>query len=774
MSRIKSDFFVPFSKFQIGIATAAAAALVTGAPADAQQSPRDPVLPPVIVQQSRPAARPAAAQSASPTTTPRRSARRAPSTSHSAPARPSVDSDNVSQTRDGVDGYVAHGTTAGAKVTTPLLQLPRSVSTVTRQEMADRDVESVREALQYTAGVGTYFREGQFTRDYGYVRGFQALQFIDGLRLNVNNYGLEPYGFERIDVLKGPAATLYGQGSPGGLWDLVSKRPTDNAFGEALVRFGVRNTVEGAFDVGGPVTADHSLLYRVVGLGRMGDGQIDFTSNQRAFIAPSFTWRISEDTSLTILAAYQYDPKLTVLQPLPYVGTIVPGANGQFISRKTFLGEPSYHDTSIKQARIGYEFKHRFNDVFSFQQNFYYQNIDIDLNEVQGNPSAPGTTTVTRQAAHQTFKIDMYQIDNRLKADFAMGPLLHHVVFGTDYSAVTAEQGTGVGTATALNLYAPVYGQPFVKSPTITSLRYQDQRQAGAYIQDRVELGRLNVLLGARYDELEQDQKTRVLNAGTGVFSNPPWTFQPDHGVTYNGGLIYNFENGVAPYASYSQSFTPTFGTDFFGRPFVPVTGDQTEVGVKYIPPGYDILMSAAVFDITQYNVQTRDLAHPGFSVQTSSVESQGGELEIKTTHLYGFNISAAYTYLDAKVIATNTPGGLGKRPVGIPMNAASLWTTYRFGGGGWLAGLTLGGGVRWVGDQAVDPLNTLAVPSFTLYDLTARYDLGERFPTLRKWDVALNVKNLLDTRYVGSCDDALNCYYGSGRNITGTLRARW
>ena len=437
-----------------------------------------------------------------------------------------------------------------------------------------------------------------------------------------------------------------------------------------------------------------------------------------------------------------------------------------------FLGEPSYHDTSVKQARIGYEFKHRFNDVFSFQQNFYYQNVDINLNEVQSR-APPNTTTTNRQSVHQTFQIDMYQIDNRLKADFNMGPLKHHVMFGADYSAVPNVQGTGTGTASPLNLYAPVYGQPFVSSPTITTLRYQDQRQFGAYLQDRVEFGRLNVLLGTRYDRLQQDQKTRTLNPATGVFSNPAWTSGPDQAMTYNAGLIYNFENGVAPYASYSQTFVPTAGTDALGRGFIPVTGDQKEVGIKYMPPGYDILMSAAVFDITQYNVLTRDLNNPGFAVQTSSVESQGGELEIKTTHLYGFNISAAYTYLDTKVIATNTPGGLGKHPVGIPMNQASFWTTYRFAGGG-LAGLTLGGGVRWIGDQAVDALNTLAVPSFTLYDLTARYDLGERFPTLKKWDVALNVKNLLDTRYVSACDDALNCYYGWGRNITGTLRARW
>ncbi|MGY3617670.1 TonB-dependent siderophore receptor [Bradyrhizobium sp. USDA 10063] len=747
--------------------------LTAGLPAQAQQAGPDPALPPVVVHPGQPSARPpGAAQQARSRNAAHRASRTSRSNANPAPVSPASDTSSTNQGRDGVDGYVARTTEAGAKVGTPILQWPRSVSTVTRQEMTDRDVQSVRDALQYTAGVSTYFREGQFTRDYVSIRGFQGLQFLDGLRLNVNNYGLEPYGLERIDVLKGPAATLYGQGSPGGLWDLVSKRPTDQAFGEVLLRMGIRNSLEGAFDVGGPVTSDHSLLYRVVGLGRIGDGQIDFTKDERAFIAPSFTWRIDEDTSLTILAAYQNDPKLTVLQPLPYAGTIVPGPTGQFISRNLFLGEPSYHNTSVQQARIGYEFKHQFNDVFSFQQNFYYQNIDINLNEVQSS-ATPNTTTTNRIAANQTFQIDMYQIDNRLKADFDMGPLRHHVLFGADYSAVPNFQGTGTGAASPLNLYNPIYGQPFASPIPITTFRYQDQRQAGAYVQDRTEIGRLSVLLGARYDQLQQDQKTRSLNLATGVLSNPPWTRQPDHALTYNAGLIYAFDNGVAPYASYSQTFTPTAGTDFFGRAFIPVTGDQKEVGIKYMPPGYDILATAAVFDITQYNVLTADLAHRGFAVQTSSVQSQGGEIELKTTRLYGFNISAAYTYLDTKVIATNTAGGLGKHPVGIPMNQASLWTTYRFAGGD-LAGVTLGGGVRFVGDQAVDALNTLAVLSFTLYDFTARYELGELSPRFKKWDIALNVKNLLDERYIGSCDDALNCYYGPGRNITGTLRARW
>jgi iron complex outermembrane recepter protein len=744
-------------------------------PAQAQQASPNAPLPPVVVQPDQQVTRPAQTSESKPPRSARRQAKRTAQQNPN-PATPAPGGTGVSQSllRDGIAGYFAQTTQAGAKVATPILKLPRSVSTVTRQEMTDRDVQSVREALQYTAGVNPYYREGQFTRDYGYVRGFQALQFLDGLRLNVSNYGLEPYGLERIDVLKGPAATLYGQGSPGGLWDMTSKRPTDYAFGEAFLSVGSHNWFEGGFDVGGPVMDDHSLLYRMVGLGKLGDTQIDYTKDERQFFAPSFTWRPNEDTSLTLLAAHQYDPYVTVLQPLPYVGTIVPGANGQFVSRNLFLGEPDYHNTSVEQDRIGYELKHQMNDVFSFQQNVYYQNIDIKLNEVQSNASANNTTT--RSATHQIFQIEMYQIDNRLMADFNMGPLLqHHMLFGFDYSAIPNVQGSGTAAAAtqpaSLNLYSPVYGLPFQTNIPITTYRYQDLRQAGSYAQDRVEFGGLSVLLGARYDQVETDQKTRAVTAAG--FTNPAWTLQPDHAPTYNAGAIYEFRNGLAPYVSWSQTFTPQFGTDFFGHAFIPVTGEQKEAGIKYLPPGLNLLLTAAVFDIVQYNVLTADLVHKGFSVQTSSVEAQGAEIELKTTNLYGLNLTAAYTYLDDKVIATNTAGVIGKHPVGIPMNQASLWTTYRFENGP-AAGFTIGGGVRFVGDQAVDALNTLPVPSFTLYDMLVRYELGALSPRLKNWDVSLNVKNLLDARYVGSCDDAFDCYYGPGRNITGTVRARW
>jgi iron complex outermembrane recepter protein len=735
----------------------------------------NPSLPPVIIQPDSPSG-----NTATSTEKPRgsrRITRAARSQTKPAPA-PAVAGAGGTGQRDGIDGYVAQSTSTGAKVSTPILQLPRSVSTVTQQEIADRDARSVQEALNYTAGVETYFRQGNLTRENTLIRGFLAFQYLDGLKLHDSSWGYEPYGLQRIDVLKGPAASLYGQGSPGGLWDMTSKRPTDQPFAELLLRAGSYGYVQGGFDVGGPLTPDHSLLYRFVGTGNVGDGEIQFSKNERAYLAPSLTWRPNEDTSITFLTSYQYDPHLTVLQPLPAAGTITPGPNGQFISRGLFLGEPGFHDTSIETVRTGYELNHQFNDVFSFQQNFAYQNIDIHLHEVQ-SLSTPNTTTTNRFTSHQDFLIDIFQIDNRLKADFDVGPLRHHWLFGADYAAIPNYQGTGTNTASpyTINLYNPVYGQALAANVPITSFRYQDQRQAGVYVQDRVEIGRLSAMFGTRYDDAELGQKTRVLNTATGVLSNPPWTDLIDHKATSNAGLIYNFGNGIAPYVSYSQSFYPTTsGTTFDGHPLVPTTGEQSETGIKYMPPGYNILMSAAVFQITQNNVVVRDVAHTAgnFVTQIGQVQSKGAEFEAKTTNLYGFNISAAYTYLDAKVTSTTTVGGLGKHPVGISPNQASLWSTYKFQDVGPLAGMTLGGGVRWVDAQSGDALNSFAVPTFALFDLMVRYQLGVISPVMKAWDVAFNVKNVADKRYVSSCDDKVDCYYGPGRFYDLTLRARF
>jgi iron complex outermembrane receptor protein len=274
-------------------------------------------------------------------------------------------------------------------------------------------------------------------------------------------------------------------------------------------------------------------------------------------------------------------------------------------------------------------------------------------------------------------------------------------------------------------------------------------------------------------DTAELNQATRTINPATGQFGPVAPVNQIDHAQTSNVGVIYKFDNGIAPYVSYATSFYPQPGAESGGKPFAPLTGEQEEAGIRYLPPGYNVMMAAAVFDITQNNVLQGDPANPGFQKPLGSIRSRGAEFEVKTTNLYGFNIIGSYTHLEPTMIASPVASAIGKVPAGIAANQAALWTTYRFAYGA-LDGLTLGGGVRYVGESWGDPLNTLVVPSFTLLDLTARYELGAISPAMKNWSVALNVKNVFDKTYVSSCEDAQDCYYGPGRAIDVTLRGRW
>ena len=669
----------------------------------------------------------------------------------------------------GTTGFVATQIDAATKSSASVLETPRSVSIVTKAEIEERDAESVYEAVQYSSGVNAYPFSGNFiTREQAHIRGFLAYQFLDGLKQHDSNWGIEPYGLERIDILKGPASMLYGQGSPGGLIDLTSKRPTEDPFAEVVLKVGTHEKLQAGFDFGGPVGHGGVLSYRLTGMGRMSDGEVDFTENNRVYLAPAFTFRPSADTSFTLLGSYQYDPDMTVQQPLPFEGTVVPGANGQYISRNLFLGEPGYHDTSKRSYKIGYELHHRFNDVLSFEQNAAYRRIDISLEEIQGLGAVSGTSTL-RQMFLAEYVIDTYQADTRLRAEFVTGPIAHNVIFGFDYSNIPNYQGAGVAVGSTyfpLNLYNPVYGQALTDNPLIQR-RYQEFEQSGLYVLDTMTLENLTVVAGLRHDWANSAQQTQRLNTSTGKFTNPAYVPKGDEATTVQLGASYQLPGGVAPYISYSESFFPATGTDFFGNAFDPTTGEQYEAGLKYQPFGTNALFTAVLFDLTQQNVFTADPAHPGYRVQTDEVSAKGAEFEVRASLASGWNVAAAYTYLDSEVTST------GLWPVYLPKHQAAAWASYTFTEGE-LDGFTLGGGMRYFGDTFGDRDNTFKVPAFTLYDATVRYDLGVISPAYENWEVSLNVKNLTDERYVTNCEAYTSCYYGAGRTVDAALRMRF
>ena len=668
-----------------------------------------------------------------------------------------------------VDGYVAQNASTGMKGDVPIMQTPQSISVVTSDQIRDQGAQSINEALRYTAGVRTEVSGAQTMDNSLYLRGFlqsNSDTFQDGLRSVTPGYfgffAPEPYGLERVEVLKGPASVLYGQQAPGGLINLVSKRPTANPVNEIEQTFGSFNYLQTAFDLGA-ASADKTVMYRFVGLARDADTQVDYVQNNRIYLAPSVTWAPTADTRITALASYQRNVG-DVYAQVPATAVLTPNRFGH-IPFSRFLGEPGFEGETSERTAVGYELEHRFNEGVKFEQNFRYTHMTNHRQYLQANGALVNERTLNRRYTLRDISNDGVALDNRVRLDFYTGPIQHKAIVGVDYSWGTSNWLEQTGTGTAIDIFNPVYGSG-VNTSAFTSRSLQDitASQVGLYAQDQLKLDKWLLTLGLRQDWASRTTANLIANTSSA---------QDDQDLTKRAGLMYLSEIGLSPYASYAESFTPVVGTDRLLNSYVPETGQQYEVGVKYQPIGYNSFVTVSVFDLRRQNVQTVDPVNTNFSVQTGEVRVKGVEVEAVASLQQGLNLTAAYTYNDAEITKTNTAGQVGNSPYRVPMNAASLWLNYEFQTNV-LAGFALGGGVRYIGETWGDDANTFKVPDFTLVDLAVRYDLGKRFAELKGVTASVNVTNLFDKYYVPACFTVNACNYGSSRTVLGKLAYRW
>jgi iron complex outermembrane receptor protein len=672
-----------------------------------------------------------------------------------------------------VDGYVARRSATATKTDTPLIETPQSITVVPRAQMDDQGVQSVSQALRYSASVLGETRLSSGRYDSVFIRGFGGagsgagfINNLDGLRLQRGVNFLvpiaEPWGLERVEVLRGPSSVTFGQVKPGGLINMVSKRPQEQAHGEVQLVLGSYDRRQLAFDIGGPVTSDKTILYRLVGLGRAADTQVDFTKEERLYIAPSLTFQPNAATSLTLLTSFQRDPETGFYGFLPSVGTALPNRNGR-IRSNFFPGEPSYEGYSRNALNLGYAFEHRFNEVFSFRQNVRYSDLESRFRTVAAASLGADQRTLTRRVTASNEQAQTFGFDNQLQADFRTGPLTHKLLFGVDgyWTDGTAFTGAG-GVVQTLDAFAPVFGRRPFAVPVVPGTA-QLTEQYGVYLQDQIKLDRLSLLIGGRFD--------RAM-ARTRNMTNGALTKQDDTANTGRVALMYNFDNGLAPYASYSTSFEPVAGTTFARTPFKPTEGEQFEVGLKYEPPGYNAFFQASVYDLTQTNVATADPNNVGFQIQTGEVRARGFEFEARATVLENLDLVAAYAYTDAEVTKSNG-ADLGKRPTVVPRHMASLWAHYTFKTG-LFSGLGLGAGVRYVGKGAGDPGNTFFTDDYALVDAAISYDLSAANAAMKGWKVQVNAQNLFDKEYVAGCYAAVQCSFGLRRTVLATLSYRW
>lgn len=663
------------------------------------------------------------------------------------------------QSSDGFFGEtVATNSGTIMKTGDPIAETPRSVSVITEQQIQQRGARTVEDALKYTAGV-TAGQWGLDARsDWSLVRGFSPTTLHDGLPARYGYYNdttPEPFMLNSVSVLRGPASGLYGSGSVGGVVNTTSKTAAQDAPNLWQLQVGSFDRVQGALDVSGDLNESGTLRYRFVGVARDSKTQVDYSQDDVLALAPSITWRPSEDTELTILGNYQDADRSPLIQFASLYGTLLPATgfgNGTFLPNSLFVGEPGFDKFESEQRSITTMFKHRFNPVWSMNANFRYLEGEAEYQHAwwafdnigTGRYNPDGTINRTFYRAENELKT--LALDTYATAEYTLGEVQMRTILGASYSRGTYDSDFGYGVQVApIDPFNPVYTG--FNPITVTDTPGTSVDEWGVYAQNRATFDRWIFDFGLRYGGIETGTSNGSFGATTAAAKDSKWTG--------NAAIMYLFDNGLAPYVSYATSFQQdAIGADVNGNAFDPTEGEQIELGVKYQPAGTATLLSAAVFDLTKSNLLVADPVNPGFQIQTGEASSRGFEFEVY--HSFGeVSVQAAYTYLD-------TENAAGFEIAQVPEHAASLWLNYAPKG---LPGWQFGGGVRYNG-AAWDGVGIQETPAYTLFDTAIAYEQDN-------WRLALNVSNLTDERYVTTCQSG-SCYFGEGRNVALTLTSNF
>lgn len=653
----------------------------------------------------------------------------------------------------------SHAVTA-TKTDTPLIQIPQSITVVTPQQIEDQGALSMQSALQYTAGVTN---EGDDTRgDFNVIRGFSAVNYLDGLKREFGFVYLprnEIYSLDRIDVLLGPAAVLYGAGSSGGLVNMESKRPQFQFGGEVGASYGSFDRKQVQFDVTGPLS--DTFAARLVGLYRDADMLVHYIPDDRKLIQPSLTWRPDENTNITLIGLYQrdytgpsaYDPLAATLYAAP----------GRRMSPRTELGEPDFDKGPKDDKSLTLLIDEQFNKWLKFHSASRIEGDHTTYGQIYGvyyagssilDPFVPdlgdGQSYVPRSLFAYDAHYRSFDSDNSLQIDLGPQWLTQRILVGVDYSDFRqlSRQAFDYLTIAPINIYNPVYtpGIPADYGPQTKQILLD----TGVYAQDQIRIAdRVSLVLGVRHDHLNSentDQPTAIDNA-----------------TTKRAGLTVDVTKTLSPYISYSESFTPVSGLSQFGDTYKPLYGKSHEGGVKWQPvPGAMIRLT--YFDITERNHLVPDPAQPLNSIQAGSVRANGVELQGTYNLVQDINLSVAYSHLNSRL------SGQDRQQDVTPKDSASLFAakTVRLSDD---LGVRFGGGVRYVGSQISGDTTAYSLrvttPSYTLVDALGAVDF-------RSWTLQVNAINLLKKFYYASCDTYGSCVNGDPRTYNVALTYRF
>jgi len=659
-----------------------------------------------------------------------------------------------------VEGYRASRSATATRTDTPIMETPASIQVVPEQVIEDQASPRLRDVYRNISGVEPAFTGGNVgSVEVPIIRGFVDFNvYRNGLRLG-QTAPVELANVERVEVLKGPASVVYGLGEPGGLLNLVTKRPVDDSFTIVEQEFGSYDRYRTTLDANAPLVDDQSLLGRINLAYTNDDTFRDHEGIDRFFVAPTFAWRAGDASELIVDFSYSYEK-------YPFDHGVAFSADGQPVADvSTFLGEPDFR-SEREEIFAGYTFTHDLNDQLTFRNVFSFQYNENRLNAFRHFGSTNPDNTVNRTFDRSVPKGTVFNAIADLGYKFDLGPTKHDVLFGVDarWEPEFGNQQDGPRSSGPfpIDIINPQFGQFGTINFDNPTDFDKETKWVGVYFQDQITLAddRLHLLLGGRYDYVDQFVK----------FITPTFNFeddQTDTAFTGRVGALYELTDWLSPYVSVAQSFNPTspFTTSVDGLD--PERGLAYEAGVKLSLFGGRLTSTLAGFQITKDNVPVTDEGNPGFSINGGELRSRGFEIDVAGELTPGWQVIANYAYTDTEVLeSTSLP--IGSRFSNVPPHSASLWSSYDFQPGSGLDGLGIGAGVRGVSDRLGNNAGTFELDGFVVADLAAwyRFDL----PSGQKIKAQLNVNNLFDKEYFESSSGTASVFPGAPRTVLGTL----
>ena len=655
------------------------------------------------------------------------------------------------------------------KTNTPIVELARTISIETDTDIQTKGALSLAQTATYMAGV-TGETYGYATRvDSVSSRGLSIPRYRDSIQELFGSYNstrAEVYTMEQVELLKGPASVLYGQGSPGGIMNYVSKTPKAGKGSEVMLQYGTFDRAQANVDLNGALNESGSLLGRVVGIYRDADTQVDYVNDDTQVLMPSMTLLPNDDTSLTVIGLFQDSESDTAAQFIPVEGTLEPLADGTYLpDQNVYAGEPGFNKFDTKSNQVTVLGEHIFNASTSLSFTALWRDGEADyhqawptftggsryLNDYIGEQVVASDTVVSRTFYQADNTFSQHALDVRLLKTFTTGALDHEILAGVQYQNVDTDTNSAYYTDAGplsgdfryvLDLADPHYtGAP---DQSVFDQIYNDQpeqtvKDTGLYLSDQISMNNWRFTLGLRHDRVDNDNGSST---------------QEDSQTSYSAGVLYRFDNGLSPYVSYAESFETVVGTTIDGQQLDPEEARQYEAGLKYemqSVPGY--------LTLAYYDIEISNLPNPN-SLPVESAQQQGKSklsgIELEGRVDWG-EVSAQFA---ASSIDAEDPNGF-ELPA-QPDSNASLWLTWSPEE---LANLRLGGGIRYVGQSVSENASLRYVtPSYTLGDVMIGYAMSE------KLDIQLNVRNVTDKEYLTACLTRGDCFPGLSRTVNASL----